>query len=254
MKKSQKESSINTRASPLSDGIKNMEAGNTRASPKSDGRGTEPTSQNHKLRIASWNVGSMTGRSAELGEALRRRRINLCCIQETKWKGSKARQIGNEYKLIYHGTDPKNGVGIVVDKNFQERIVEVNRISDRLMSIKFALDGQPCMNVISAYAPQVGRPSDEKQTFWDDMYDLLQSIPRDESIYIGADLNGHVGSTTNSYHRIHGNQGYGTLNPEGEAILQFASTYDLAIVNTFFTKSEQHLVTYKSGGNNTQIE
>lgn len=123
-----------------SDGIKKIRAENTRASPRSDGRGIEPGSQ--KVRIASWNVGSMTGRSAELGEALRRRRINICCIQETKWKGSKARQIGNEYKFIYHGTGPKNGVGIVVDKNFQERMVDVNRISDRLMSIKFhSLDG-----------------------------------------------------------------------------------------------------------------
>ncbi|XP_063544352.1 craniofacial development protein 2-like [Cydia strobilella] len=229
-------------------------ARNARAYPQSDGRGTEPAHQNHKLRIASWNVGSMTGRSAELAEVLLRGRINACCVQETKWKGSKSRQIGNNYKLIYHGVGPQNGVGIVVDKDLQERIVEVKRVSDRIIAIKLALDGNPCMNIISAYAPQVGCSTVEKQLFWDDMHDLLQSIPLDELKYIGADFNGHVGSNSTTYQRVHGNQGYGNVNAEGETILQFASTFDLAIVNTFFTKSQQHLITYKSGGNHTQID
>ena len=29
---------------------------------------------------------------------------------------------------------------------------------------------------------------------------------------------------------------------------------DLALVNTFFNKKEEHLITYKSGGNSSQID
>ncbi|XP_045456818.1 uncharacterized protein LOC123666835 [Melitaea cinxia] len=206
------------------------------------------------MRIASWNVGSMTGRSLELSEVLHRRRINICCIQETKWKGSKSRNIGYNYKLIYHGTRAQNGVGIVVDKHFQDRVVEVNRVSERLMSIKLALDDQPCMNIISAYAPQSGTPSWEKEAFWDEIGNLLQSLPNCEPKFIGGDLNGHVGEKTTTYQKIHGNFGYGKINQEGESILQMALSHDLAIVNIFFTKPAENLITYKSGGVCTQVD
>ena len=36
-------------------------------------------------------------------------------MQETKWKGSKARSIGDGFKLLYHGVDDRrNGVGIIL--------------------------------------------------------------------------------------------------------------------------------------------
>ena len=38
-------------------------------------------------RFGTWNVGSMTGRSGKVAEALERRKVKVCCIQETRWKG-----------------------------------------------------------------------------------------------------------------------------------------------------------------------
>jgi hypothetical protein len=208
-----------------------------------------------EIKLATWNVGTLTGRSNELSQILKKRKINICCIQETKWKGSKARNIGNGYKLIYHGQDTRrNGVGIVLDEHMQERIVNVERKSDRLMAVKLALDDQPCMNVITEYAPQVGCSSAEKQSFWEDFDDLIQAIPNNESRYIGADLNGHVGETTETYKNIHGGYGYGSKNSQGDDILQFASTYNMALVNTYFKKLERHLITYCSGEIQSQID
>ena len=44
-----------------------------------------------RLRIATLNVGSMTGKGRELANVLNRRRIDIACVQETRWKGSKAK-------------------------------------------------------------------------------------------------------------------------------------------------------------------
>ena len=64
------------------------------------------------IRIATLNVGSMTGRGQEVMDFMERRKINIMCIQETKWKGSKARELGNGFKLFYIGEDGRrNGVG-----------------------------------------------------------------------------------------------------------------------------------------------
>ena len=54
------------------------------------------------------------------------------------------------------------------------------------------LDGV-MLNVISAYAPQVRCIREEKETFWLDLDETVEKIPRNERIVVGADLNGHVG-------------------------------------------------------------
>ena len=46
---------------------------------------------------------------------MERRNVDILCLQETKWKGSKARNIGGGCKIFYNGADRrKNGIGIVL--------------------------------------------------------------------------------------------------------------------------------------------
>jgi len=45
------------------------------------------------MRLASWNIRSLTGKYIELVKVLHRCKINIACIQETKWVGAKAKQI-----------------------------------------------------------------------------------------------------------------------------------------------------------------
>ena len=45
----------------------------------------------------------------------------MLCVQERKWKRSKAREIGAGYKLYYHEEDgTKNGVGIVLSEDMRD--------------------------------------------------------------------------------------------------------------------------------------
>ena len=53
---------------------------------------------------------------------------------------------------------------------------------------------------------------------------------------------------------VHGGHGIGLPNPEGIAIMDFATAYQLRIVNTMFTKLPNSLVTYNSGNNQSQID
>ena len=79
-------------------------------------------------------------------------------------------------------------------------------------------------------------------------------MPGEEELAIGGGLNGHVGVATDGFEDVHGGRGYGDRNEEGQAILEFAAAKELAVVNTWFQKREQHLVTYESGGRRTQID
>jgi hypothetical protein len=110
------------------------------------------------------------------------------------------------------------------------------------------------LNVISAYAPQVGLNDDVKRRFWEDLEDMVRGVSSSEKLFIGEDLNGHVGTVKGGFESVHGGFGYGKQNQEGEDILNFAITYDLMIANTFFKKKKSHLITFSSGQHSSQID
>ena len=59
-------------------------------------------------------------------------------------------------------------------------------------------------NIISVYAPQVGCSEDEKLAFWEELDDVLQSIPDKEGLVVIGYCNGHVGMERADLERWHG--------------------------------------------------
>ena len=86
------------------------------------------------------------------------------------------------------------------------------------MYVKLVI-GKQIVNIVSDYAPHVGLSAEEKDDFWDSFIIVLSGIPKQESIFIGSDMNGQVGGDTNGYDGAHGGMGFGTRNAEGERIL-----------------------------------
>nr|XP_016493530.1 PREDICTED: craniofacial development protein 2-like [Nicotiana tabacum] len=128
-----------------------------------------------RLRIGSWNIGTLRGKSIELAKILQKRKVNIACIQETRWVGSKARY-ADGFKLLYSGrVKGKNGVGILVDRELRESVVEVRRVNDRLMAIKLVVGGST-LNVVSAYAPQAGLDEEAKRHFWEGLDEVVQGV------------------------------------------------------------------------------
>ena len=52
------------------------------------------------IRVGTLNIATMTGRESELADMMERRNVDILCLQETKWKGSKARNIGGGCKIF----------------------------------------------------------------------------------------------------------------------------------------------------------
>ena len=63
-----------------------------------------------KLRVATLNVGTMTGKGREVADLMERRGVDILCVQETRWKGERARCIGGGYKMWYCGSGNKKNV------------------------------------------------------------------------------------------------------------------------------------------------
>ncbi|XGW35868.1 hypothetical protein V3C99_019225, partial [Haemonchus contortus] len=175
------------------------------------------------VRIGTLNVGSLTGKSREVADLMKRRNIQVLCLQETRWKGAKAREIGEGVKLFYNGEDTKrNGVAVAVADSLKDSVSAVNRVSSRIISL--SLD------------------------------ETIRSVPEGDYLTIAGDLNGHVGSERRGLERVHGGNGVGVRNDEGERVLALAIAHDLAVCSTFFAKRKSQKVTYSSGGKETEID
>ena len=74
------------------------------------------------------------------------------CVQETKWVGEKVRIIKPwGYKLWYTGRDRnRNRVGVIINKQLLEDVVEVRKNGDRILLFKLIL-GRVIFNIISVY-------------------------------------------------------------------------------------------------------
>ncbi|GJN17401.1 hypothetical protein PR202_gb04463 [Eleusine coracana subsp. coracana] len=87
-----------------------------------------------------------------------------------------------------------------------------------------------------------------KNQFWEDLDSMVSGIPISEKLFIGGDLNGHVGTSNVGFERVHGGFGYGSRNQEGVDILNWALAYDLRFVRRIQeTEIEEALKRMKSG-------
>ncbi len=65
---------------------------------------------------------------------------------------------------------------------------------------------------------------------------------------------GHVEIDRAGYNNVHGGHGLDVVNEDGIQVLDFATAYEMRIMNTFYLKRRNHLVTYNSGGKGNQID
>ena len=206
---------------------------------------------------SSWNIGTMRGRSSEIVETITRRNIDLCCVQEVRWRGASARHIigkDSRYKFFWVGNNQgTSGVGVLLAEKWVDKVYDIKRVSDRIMLIKL-LVGEVVLTVLSVYAPQTGLEESTKDAFYDSLQTVISELPDKEIVIPCGDWNGHVGREAAGYEGVHGGSGYGEPNADGDRVLEFAVANDFVIGNTFFVKRDSHLITYQSGNAKTQID
>ena len=94
-------------------------------------------------------------------------------------------------------------MGVIINKQLLENIVEIKRKGDRILLVKLIL-GREIFNIISVYAPQIELDESSKRQFWEDLDEIVQGIPIREKFFISGDLNGHVGTNRYRFDSIYG--------------------------------------------------
>ena len=90
-------------------------------------------------------------------------------VQETKWKGDRAVDLGEGFKMLHAGGDGKtNGVGVIMNEEYSKEVIRVERWGGGITAVWTLVGGQ-IMCILSVYAAQTGRTQEDKerlQGFW----------------------------------------------------------------------------------------
>ena len=88
------------------------------------------------LRIGSENRGSLRGKDGEVVNMAVEGHLDFCCLKETRWRGEGARKSG-PYKSFRMGCEKGiHGVGMWVPARWIEKVLDVKRVSERLMVMR----------------------------------------------------------------------------------------------------------------------
>ena len=78
----------------------------------------------------------------EIVDVAIRRHVNILCVQETKWKGQKAKEVEDTgFKLWYMGTTSgRNGVDILIDRSLKDGVVDVRRQGGQIILVRLVVE------------------------------------------------------------------------------------------------------------------
>ncbi|VFQ61709.1 unnamed protein product [Cuscuta campestris] len=93
-----------------------------------------------------------------------------------------------------------------------------------------------------------------KKEFWDALGGVVVGFPLTEKVIIGGDFNGHIGESAEDFEDVHRGFGFGSRNPAGVSLLEFARASDMVVTKSCFPKRDDHLATFVSGVGTRQID
>jgi hypothetical protein len=95
-----------------------------------------------KFNLATWNVRGLARKEEILVRELRKARIDIAVISETKKKKRGSKEIG-DYILLYSGVGVERravaGVGIMLHKKFKPNVVSYDFLNERILSVRIKM-------------------------------------------------------------------------------------------------------------------
>jgi calcineurin-like phosphoesterase family protein len=198
------------------------------------------------------NVGTLKNREEELVNLMEERKLGLFGVSETREKITARRELHNNY-ICYSSSvgTGRHGVAIIVSPNMAHHVEKFIPIDNRIVILMLKIRLKKII-VAQTYAPQQGRPEDEKEAFFLKLQDEIDKIRTVEEVIIMGDLNGHVGKSRIGFEDVIGHHGVGCMNEEGNRIVDFCKQNHLKIMNTYYEHRDSHKYTWYGWNSNKQ--
>ena len=143
----------------------------------------------------------------------------------------------------------EQGVGIIVHENITKSVIGFQAISSRILVLR--LKATPFnVTIIQVYAPTTEYSDQEIETFYDKIQNVIQNTAKKDILIVQSDWNSKVG--VNAHKVWEGTCGINCnpiTNYRGLRLLEFASSNELIIANTYGKHKESRIWTWHSPNN-----
>ena len=188
--------------------------------------------------------------TAIVAHELSRSNIDIAALSETRLAGTgDLAEVGAGYTFFWSGKaadEPrKAGVGFVIRTVLIPKLETFSKgINDRPMTMHVPLAGNAHLTLISAYAPTLTFPEEDKEQFYQVLGDTRRSMPGNDKLLLMGDFNERTGRNSGAWLTVMGPHGLGRENANELLLLTLCSEKGLTITNTLFKQPEIHRVTW----------
>ena len=181
-------------------------------------------------------LGDDGGKGIGSSGLMKIRNMEVLCVQETKWKGDRARKMAKGYKMLQAGGDGRsNGVGIIVNVEISKEVVRVERWQGMIIAV-WMMIRKHMVCVICVYVPQTGRTEAEKEAFREAVERLAGLSDGQTMLCVAGDFNAHIVVVEPGDEESKGRFGWGTRNREWRKLVEMLSRNGLVVAGTFQKK------------------
>jgi len=198
-----------------------------------------------EIRMATWNVTGARNREVELEDAMKAYKIGVLGLSETWLKKGEELVIPGYIWTGVAGEKASGkggGVGFLVREDVWNTVGEVIEVSSRILGL-FVKVGKKDIWMFQVYAPVNDATKGEKEKFWKDLRDVIETKRRSAQIVVLGDLNGRVGTRQEDW-EIVGRYGEEVVNENGESFLELCRGGDMVIMNGWFPHKQVHKMTF----------
>ncbi|XP_072049980.1 uncharacterized protein [Amphiura filiformis] len=209
------------------------------------------------INIAAWNVrtlqdnpNNLERRTAVVAKALKRYNIDIAALSETRLPDtSQLEEHGCGYTFFWSGKPAsearKSGVGFAIRNQHLKLLHKLPQgISDRLAIMRLKVNSG-FVTFISAYAPTMAYSDQAKEEFYEELDNIIQSVPRSDKLFLLGDFNARVGSDHAAWQKVLGHHGVGKENSNGTLLLTLCAEKQLVITNTLYTQKDSFKTTWR---------
>jgi hypothetical protein len=142
--------------------------------------------------------------------------------------------------------------GLLIHKKYMNNIDNIEYTNERVIQVTLKFP-KAKWYLISLYAPDISKPKEQREEFYEDLQYVIDQKPRDAILIMTGDMNARVGNMPIPGIKQRFNEG--EINDNGDLLINFCSMNSLRINNTFFNHKRNHKITWSdSRGRHSTID
>ena len=142
-------------------------------------------------------------RTALIAHELTRYNIDIAALSETRFSESgELTERGQGYTFFWKGKPAGErrdaGVGFAIKSYLVSKLESLPvGINERLITMRLPLQNNNYVTLISAYAPTMTYPEEQREAFYEELVNVLNGVPSSDRLILLGDFNARVGAKHN---------------------------------------------------------